>query len=288
VARILRQASRLRGEVIVAFNFGEDDLPPGALDALAAPGARLVFEPTPGKSSALNAGVDAARGHVVAFTDDDALPDEGWLGAITAPMGEGGDAVSGCGGPVLPVFPPGGAPAWFRHLLARTRSTFLGPYHFLGNEELVYAETELGAGLPLGANCAYRRDVLLEHPYRPDLGPNRASGLLGGEDTELALHLLRGGHHLRYVPAARVHHPVAPDRLRLEWVRHRYHVLGRETVLLQRALGDPVPTPDELREDIRTCEGRGLRRRVRKPLHAFRRHLRRLTLEGMLEEVLTW
>ena len=286
LARVVAQAAEADAEVILAFNVGESEVAPATSVELAGLGARLLFEPTPGKSHALNAAVREARGEVIAFTDDDALPDLGWLASITEPVLAG--AVTGCGGPVLPVFPPGGAPDWFRHLLGRTRSTFLGPYHFLGPERREYRETELGAGLPFGANCAFTREALLAHPYRPELGPNRATGLCGGEDTELALHLLRAGRRLDYVPAARVHHPVVPERMSLEWVRHRHHVLGRETVLLQRALGDDVPDPDTLRDHIRTCEGRGLRRRLRKPRHAFRRELRRISLEGALEEVLGW
>lgn len=286
VAQVVAQATALDGEVLLAFNVGEDEIPAAAREALAATGARLLHEPEPGKSHALNAAVQAARGGVVAFTDDDALPDEGWLEALTAPIHAG--VVIGTGGPVLPVFPPDGPPDWFRHLLGRTRSTFLGPYHFLGHEACGYAETALGAGLPFGASCAYARDALLAHPYDPDLGPNRATGLHGGEDTELALHLLRNGERLLYVPAARVHHPVRRERMTLDWVRHRHRVAGREAVRIQRALGDPVPDVDTLRDHIRTCEGRGLRRLVRKPRHRFRRHLRRLTLEGSLEEVLTW
>jgi len=73
----------------------------------------------------------------------------------------------------------------------------------------------------------------------------------------------------------------------LEWVRRRHRVLGRETVRLQRALGDPVPDADTLRDHVRTCEGRGLRRLLRRPRHRFRRRLRRLSLEGALEEVLS-
>ena len=285
VERLLDQAAVLHAEVLVAFNVAETDVAGSTAADLSGLGARVLFEPRPGKSNALNAAVAQARGSAVAFTDDDALPDEGWLEAITAPLLAEDDDVAGSGGPVLPVFPPGGPPDWFRELLARTRSTFLGPYHFLGNEPLEYAETDFGAGLPFGASCAFRRDALLQHPYHPALGPNRATGLLGGEDTALALELLREGGRLRYVPAARVHHPVLPQRMTRAWVEHRHRVLGRETVELKRALGEDVHEPETLRDHIRTCEGRGLRRLLRHPRHQYRRYLRRRMLEGMLEEV---
>ena len=36
------------------------------------------------------------------------------------------------------------------------------------------------AGVPIGANCAYRREVFSRYRYDPRLGPNRRSGLRGG------------------------------------------------------------------------------------------------------------
>lgn len=285
--RVARQGRLISAEVLLVCNVEEAEFSESSRRELSALVTRVLFEPEPGKSNALNSAVLAAQGHVIAFTDDDALPDEGWLEAITAPL-LSDDTLTGCGGPVLPVFPPGGPPDWLRHLMGRTRSTFLGPYHFLGNEELAYGESDFGSGLPFGASCAFRRQALLDHPYRPELGPNRVTGLQGGEDTEFALHLLRTGHRLRYVPAARVHHPVHPDRMTLDWLERRHRTLGRETVLIQRALGEEVPDADLLREHIRTCEGRGLRKLLRKPRHKFRRRLRRISLEGSLEEVLSW
>src|SRR4051812_42731918 len=43
---------------------------------------RYLIEPRHGKSAALNAGVRAATGDVVAFTDDDCVMSPGWLTAI--------------------------------------------------------------------------------------------------------------------------------------------------------------------------------------------------------------
>src|SRR5262249_41198831 len=45
---------------------------------------RYALEPRPGHSMALNTGVRACRGEVVAFTDDDAYPAADWLAQIHA------------------------------------------------------------------------------------------------------------------------------------------------------------------------------------------------------------
>ena len=48
------------------------------------PGARLVRDRARGPGAALNAGMDAASGNVLVFTDEDCLPEPGWLEAGVA------------------------------------------------------------------------------------------------------------------------------------------------------------------------------------------------------------
>lgn len=46
--------------------------------SLENPVFRYLFEGRPGKSRALNGGICQARGEILAFTDDDCIPDSGW------------------------------------------------------------------------------------------------------------------------------------------------------------------------------------------------------------------
>jgi hypothetical protein len=67
----------------------------------ATPGARLVVEPRPGLSRARNAGVAAARGTILLFTDDDVEVLPGWLVPIRAAFA---DPAVGCvTGQVIPA-----------------------------------------------------------------------------------------------------------------------------------------------------------------------------------------
>lgn len=62
-----------------------DNAPGEGRPELDLPGnARILDCATPGSYAARNAGVAAARGRILAFTDADCLPDPGWLAALAA------------------------------------------------------------------------------------------------------------------------------------------------------------------------------------------------------------
>ncbi len=88
---------------------------------------------------------------IIAFTDDDALPHDGWLEAVIAPL-ERMEDVIGVGGPVVPIFEDVTAPAWYKRLVRRKATHFLGPKHDYGTVERDYVVpqgTALGPA-PLG------------------------------------------------------------------------------------------------------------------------------------------
>ena len=60
---------------------------------------RYLFEPTQGKSYALNAGILESRGAILAFTDDDITVESTWFQRLTAPLRD--STWSGSGGPVI-------------------------------------------------------------------------------------------------------------------------------------------------------------------------------------------
>ena len=240
---IARQATPLRAERVLVINASPGSLSTPSQKALAALCDRLIFEAEPGKSRALNRGIEACRGEVVVFTDDDVVPGENWLHAISAPLLERDrdPHLMACGGPVVPTYDPE-VPLWFRRLVGAKASNFLGPRHEWGPDAFDYAvgENKRG-GVPIGANAAFRREVFAEERYDPELGPNRATGFRGGEDSALARRLLERGYRIRYVPGARVEHPVSPERSRLDAVREAHYIRGRERVMLARKLALPLP-----------------------------------------------
>ena len=162
---------------------------------------RYVFEPHPGKSYALNTGLQEARGEIVAFIDDDVKVEPTWLHNLTAVLHNGDWA--GAGGRTLPErpFPP---PRWLD----------LGAPHALA--PLAVFDRGLDARelteTPFGNNMAYRREMFRKYGgFRIDLGPRAGSRVPQKcEDVEFGQRLLTAGERLRYEPSAIVYHAV-PD-----------------------------------------------------------------------------
>lgn len=216
------------GEIVVVDNGSRDDTP-ALLAATAAkaaaeglpPGAfRAVREERAGLSAARNRAVREARGELLLFLDDDALPRPGWLKAYVEAFRA--PRVGAAGGPVEPLF-DGPLPAWLD-------DRFL-PYLSAWNRgpdvvSLRYNE------LPRGANMAFRRASFAVYgDFLEQLGRKGAS-LRSCEEIELCLRLERGGEEILYLPAAGVRHHVATQRLSVAWMSARFAAQGFSEAIL--------------------------------------------------------
>jgi cellulose synthase/poly-beta-1,6-N-acetylglucosamine synthase-like glycosyltransferase len=173
---------------------------------------RAVVEPTPGATRTRNTAARAARGEVLAFIDDDAIPRPGWLAAIVAPFAD--PHIGAAGGRVLLRF-PGPPPRWWDGSLA----DYLSRYH-LGLEPINLG-TRPWYESPRGANMAVRRAALLEvGGFNLRLGP-RAGRPSVGEESDLCLRLLARGYRILYVPDSVVDHLIDPARLAPAWFFRR-------------------------------------------------------------------
>lgn len=241
---VARQAAGLNAECILVINSARGSLDGDVRGTLAALCTELAFEARPGKSQALNRGVDLCRAPVIACTDDDVEPTAGWLARLTRELVDPArdPRLVACGGPVVPVY-DAEVPLWFRTLVEAKRSNFLGPRHMWGDEPFDYAlGPDKRGGVPIGANVAFRREIFETERYDPGLGPNRETGFRGGEDSALARRLLSRGYRIRYVPDAVIRHPVPATRCGVDYVRDAHTIRGRERVQLARTLNLPIPT----------------------------------------------
>jgi glucosyl-dolichyl phosphate glucuronosyltransferase len=177
---------------------------------------RYVFEKRPGKSYALNSGIKAAHGTILAFMDDDVTVEPTWLQNLTAPLSD--ERCAGSGGRILPQsawMPPTWVPVTARYGLAP-----LAMFN-LGDEAGALTES------PFGTNMAFQKRVFEKYGgFRTDLGP-RPESEIRNEDTEFGQRLLTAGEQLRYEPSAVVYHSISEARLRKTYFLAWWFAKGR-------------------------------------------------------------
>ncbi len=142
-----------------------------------------------GKSRALNMGIAAAQGTVLAFTDDDVFVSPDWIKIICDYFDQNHD-IDCIGGTVL-LFNPQDAPITIK----------------LSQEPAVVDAASFAPDdIPiLGCNMAIRADALKEiGPFDIDIGPGAT--IVAGEDLDMLYRLVRRGHSIAYVPEMLVYH----------------------------------------------------------------------------------
>jgi glycosyltransferase involved in cell wall biosynthesis len=212
-------------ELLVIDN-GSSDRTAHILQRVAAEGRlplRPLSEPRRGKSRALNLAVPAARGDLLAFTDDDAVVQPQWLRAFERAAARHPEAIGFAG-----RAPAQGGPAPVGHGIVNYEH---GDLDF----EIRPFETP-----PPGVNLAFRRRAFERYGlFREDLGPG--SPVQRAEDTEFVRRLWLGGERLRYVADAIVRNPVHTERLSRRFSLRWTFWVGRSNA---RMTGRPggVPT----------------------------------------------
>jgi glycosyltransferase involved in cell wall biosynthesis len=195
-------------EVIVVDN----GVPPGLLASRPAEEQarpRIVVCPVPGLSAARNAGLAEARGEIVCFLDDDALPEPDWLQWVCAAFDEH-PATAVVGGHIrlkMPAAPPRALrPGWRKYW-----SEFL-------TEHSEYTEVAGWGRYPWGANWSARRDALRAiGGFRSRYGRTGAN-YWGGEEMVAAALIQRLGGTIAVEPRASVLHDVDPARFTVSHV----------------------------------------------------------------------
>jgi glucosyl-dolichyl phosphate glucuronosyltransferase len=174
---------------------------------------RYVFEKAQGRSHALNAGITAARGDILAFTDDDVLLHPDWLANLNNTfMNFDCAAVAGR---VVPVWNHP-KPSWLE--MEEQQAVV----HFEFGDETKQFDRP-----PLGANSAFRRAMFQKYGlFRPDLGVS-SNQRITCEDTEFGFRLLRAGEKIVYAADAIIYHPVEPSRVTKNYFLRWFYNEGR-------------------------------------------------------------
>lgn len=171
-----------------------------AVQSLGLPLKLAVFD-EPNISAARNIGLGLASAPVVAFLDDDAVPEPSWLSRLAAPFKDG--RVNAAGGFVLGR----SGLAWQWRAAWVDNDGFDHPFDAAAGISL-HSGTPKRAIKTQGTNCAFRRDVLLA---------------IGGFDEGFTFYLDEADVNLRLavlggltavVPDAVVHHGFAASQRR--------------------------------------------------------------------------
>jgi len=167
------------------------------------PGVRYLRLDEPGLDRARNRALRAAHGEVVAFIDDDAVPDAAWLRALQGEFAD--DRVLGVTGLAAPLELETPAQEWFERTNGFSRG--FTRTVFDGASDDAFFVARIGAGV----NMALRRDVLQRvGSFDEVLGagtPTKA-----GDEHDMFSRILAAGFCMIYQPAAMVRH-----RHRREW-----------------------------------------------------------------------
>lgn len=228
LAQLRLQAFQPGDEIIVADNASSDDTK-DVIDRAAEEAPvplRYVREARPGKTPALNTGIAAARGDILALTDDDVIVAEDWIATVRAIFEDPGLALAG--GRVDPRWERP-APRWLRVNQHNPYGRMMSPLALLH-----YGDRQaLGARTAVGANMAVRRGVVAAvGGFTPSLGRMRGS-LLCGEDHDFCQRVVAAGYRCEYRPELRVRHWVPAERLRLRYYARWFYWSGVTNAMLE-------------------------------------------------------
>lgn len=229
VARCLAGLGPMADDVdvlVVDSGSGEAEAAAVALIA-AAHGAQHIRLAETGLSAARNAALAAAQGTWIAYLDDDAIPASDWVAVLLETIAREPD-LAATGGSILPRWQVN-LPIWWPPGL-RAVLTIIDTVR-KGDEGADEVE-------PYAANIAFRRDLLIEFGGFPACLGRRGSLLLSNEETYILRRMRKARLKVRFNPDLVVHHEIARERLRPDWLVQRQHWSGVSEAIMLGALGE--------------------------------------------------
>jgi len=222
----LRRQTFSNFEVIVVNGPSADET--AAVLNECAPDIRIGCCPERSVSAARNEGIKLAQGEILAFTDDDAVPDAKWLENLVLPYRD--PMIAGVGGSVFDV--SAGRTAYSICVCTRAGDTsplneFSEAYVQPGADPVLYL---------VGVNMSFRRSILLE------LGGFDERYFYGYEDVDLCCRLIDAGKKIFIASDALVYHHPASNLIRDDRGVYRdlYQFIQARTIFALSGTSDPT------------------------------------------------
>jgi glycosyltransferase involved in cell wall biosynthesis len=201
--------------IIVDNNPGDDALREFVMSVQGLPGAAVCYVPEPriGLHYGRHAGARAARGEIVAYTEDDMLVPPEWLGALVQEFED--PRVGMVGGRVLLQFETS-LPKW---------AATLDLNSYLSMFDRGDKPADIEPPDYIIANCAIRRSLLYSvGGFNPD-GMGYPDGdliwLRGDGESGLVHKVQRAGWIVRYTPKVEAYHQIPASRCTMDYLMTR-------------------------------------------------------------------
>jgi glycosyltransferase involved in cell wall biosynthesis len=239
-AKVMPQLS-----VAVVDNMSEDHTADVIASACAQiPGRiRMLKCDKIGENCARNHALHSSTSDLIAYIDDDAVPEQHWAAAILSTFQTAGPRLVAVAGAIDPVW-GGPVPDWLTPDIAAYYSVLdLGPKRrpITPHESFV------------AANVAFRRDALLAvGGFHEQLGRVGASLFSNGEVFTCRA-LQQREWTIVYEPEMRVRHNVAADRLTWAWLSQRLYQQGRSDVVMWALLAPGRSRLTHLKDAFAYC-----------------------------------
>lgn len=180
-----------------------------------APNVRYVYEPVLGLSTARNTGTREARAPIVAFFDDDATAEPGWLEAMLQLIKDYPEA-GAAGGPIE-VGWPCPKPEW----MPKDLQGYYGACNYGDSRRFLTFPQ-----YPYGSNMFVRREHLdAIGGFREEVGA-KGQNIMSGDELDVFQRLSEIGVKVIYEPTALVRHWVPENRVSRKWLLHRAYKHG--------------------------------------------------------------
>jgi glycosyltransferase involved in cell wall biosynthesis len=204
-------------ELVVVDN-GSTDETATVVRSFSRPGllVRYVLEARRGKGHAYNAGIAAARGRVLLFTDDDMRFPHEWIEGMCGPIFAGEvDAVAG------------GV-----RIADHLERPWMHEMHrlFIGGQTDTLTQENFDLQ---GTSMAVGRNVIEKVPaFDDELGPGSPTGLWSGEETLFSWQVVKAGFRVKLCKDVCVEHHFDPRRLGRQTFLSRAIYTGRSRAYL--------------------------------------------------------
>jgi glucosyl-dolichyl phosphate glucuronosyltransferase len=185
---------------------------------------RHIPAPQTGLSESRNIGIQRAAGTILAFLDDDAEADPGWLDEIyQCFFSHHEKSICACGGKSYLVWETE-SPEWMNDSMRM----ILGQMDY-GDSEFFMSSSHQ---YPFGLNMAFRKQTFERiGDFTRNLGRSHGT-LLSNEETEFFQRMRQNDLGIYYNPKMVVHHHVPAERSTKDYFYNRYFWQGRSDAVM--------------------------------------------------------